>query len=226
MEELKRQAGSKAVEFIRDGMVVGLGSGSTAAYGIHALGRRVAAGLQVTAIPTSDAAAALATEYGIKLVTLEEEPVIDLTFDGADEVDPQLSLIKGMGGALLREKLVASATTREIIVIDPSKRVDRLGTHFPVPVEVIPFGWPLVQRALMGNGLRAELRLEGDVPYVTDNGNYIINCCFPDGIPDPGATEAWINDIPGVVENGLFVDLADLVVVAQEQGDCRIIWRR
>lgn len=223
MEKIKELAGRKAIEYIRDGMVVGLGSGSTAAWGIRALGERVARGLSIQAVPTSEAAARLAAEYHIDLITLEDESVIDLTFDGADEVDPQLNLIKGMGGALLREKVVASATTREIILVDPSKLVDRLGTHFPVPVEVVPFAWPLVQRELMTRDLGAELRLEDDEPFVTDNGNYIVNCHFPDGIADPAETERWINDIPGVVENGLFIGLTHIVIVGQDSGQCRII---
>jgi ribose 5-phosphate isomerase A len=223
MADPKELAGRKAVEFIEDGMVVGLGSGTTAACGIRALGERVAGGLRVVGVPTSDAAALLARTCGIPLATLEDKPDIDLTFDGADEVDPQLNLIKGMGGALLREKLVASATARQIILVDPRKMVERLGTRVPVPVEVVPFGWPLVQRTLTNNGLDAGLRLEGGRPFVTDNHNYIIHCRFAAGTADPKATEAWLNGIPGVVENGLFVDLTDVVIVGQPDGGCRII---
>ncbi len=225
MEQLKERAAQAAVENIRDGMVVGLGSGSTAEYGIHALGRRVAAGLRITAVPTSDASATLAAGYGIRLVTMQEAPIIDLTFDGADQVDPQLNLIKGLGGALLREKVVASATERQIIVIDPGKLVDRLGGPVPVPVEVIPFGWSLVQRVLQQRGIRAELRQLQTGPYLTDNGNYIVDCFFPQGILDPARTDTVLNSIPGVVENGLFVGLVSEVIVGQEQGECRIIRR-
>jgi len=223
MEKLKEAAGRKAVESIEDGMVVGLGSGTTAAWGIRALGERVSRGLRVTAVPTSEAAAELARQYRIPLVTLEEAPQIDLTFDGADEVDPQLNLIKGMGGALLREKLVASATRRQLILVDPSKIVPRLGSRFPVPVEVVPFGWPLVRRQLQSHGLQVELRQHGGQPFTTDNRNYIIHCRFPGGIPDPGASEAWLNSILGIVENGLFVGLTDTVIVGQPDGECRII---
>lgn len=223
MEKLKELVGRKVVEYIQDGMVVGLGSGSTATCAIHSLGERVAQGLSIRAISTSEASTSLARELGIELITLEEEPVIDLTFDGADEVDPQLNLIKGLGGALLREKIIASATTRELILVDPSKLVDRLGTKCPLPVEVVPLAWSLVQRAFVAKGLQPELRMEGAEPFVTDNGNYIIHCTFPDGIDDPAATDRWINDIPGVVENGLFVGYTDVVLVGEESGECRII---
>jgi ribose 5-phosphate isomerase A len=225
MEKLKEIAGRKAAEYVRDGMLVGLGSGSTAAYAIRALGERVAAGLSIRAISTSEASTRLARELGIELLGLEDEQAIDLTIDGADEVDPRLDLIKGLGGALLREKVVAWATVRQIIIVDPAKLVDRLGTRAPVPVEVVPFAWPLVRRALAGKGLPAELRRTADraAPYVTDNGNYILHCRFPDGIDDPAATEAWLNNIPGVVENGLFVGLTDLVIVGQEDGTCRLL---
>jgi len=223
MEKLKELVGRKVVEYIQDGMVVGLGSGSTAACAIRSLGEKVAQGLSIRAISTSYAASRLARECGIELVTLEEEPVIDLTFDGADEVDPQLDLIKGLGGALLREKVIASASTREIILVDHSKMVDRLGTRTPLPVEVVPLAWSLVQRNFVARGLKPELRVEEDEPFVTDNGNYIIHCTFPEGIDDPVETDRWINDIPGVVENGLFVGYTDVVLVAEESGECRTI---
>ncbi len=223
MERLKELAARRAVQFIEDGMVVGLGSGTTAAWGIRALGERVAAGLRVTAVPTSEAAARLARACGIPLATLEQCPRIDLTFDGADEVDPALNLIKGLGGALLREKLVATVTAQEIILVDPSKLVDRLGTHAPVPVEIVPFSWPLVRRALDRHDVEATLRREGDQPFVTDNGNYIVHCRFAAGIAAPGDVAAWLDGILGVVANGLFVGLADMVVVGQADGDCRII---
>ncbi|MBT4496629.1 MAG: ribose-5-phosphate isomerase RpiA [Gemmatimonadetes bacterium] len=223
MEKLKELVGRKVVEYIQDGMIVGLGSGSTAACAIRSLGERVAQGLQIKAISTSYASSRLAQECGIELVTLEEEPVIDLTFDGADEVDPRLDLIKGLGGALLREKVIASATTREIILVDYSKMVDRLGTQTPLPVEVVPLAWSLVQRTFVDRGLKPELRVEKDEPFVTDNGNYILHCTFPDGIDDPAATDRWINDIPGVVENGLFVGYTDVVLVGEESGECRTI---
>jgi len=227
MEKHKELAGRKAAEYVQDGMVVGLGSGSTAEWAIRALGERVAAGLSIRAIPTSEASSRLAAELGIEIVTFADEPIVDLTIDGADEVDPQLNLIKGLGKALLREKVVAAASTREIIVIDPSKRVDKLGRKGPVPVEVIPFAWPLAQRALMARGLRAELRREADgkTPAQTDNGNFLLHCFFSDGIDDPARTEGWINSIPGVMENGLFVGLTDIVIVGEESLTCRVLER-
>ena len=173
---LKEMAGRRAVEYVEEGMVIGLGTGSTAAYAIKALGERVAEGLQIQAISTSEASTQLATQLGIAMKSFEDETVLDLTIDGADEVDPNLNLIKGLGGALLREKIVAAATTLQIIIVDTSKLVNRLGTRSPLPVEVVPFGWPLAQRHLIQQDLRAELRKEagGDEPIVTDNGNFIL----------------------------------------------------
>ncbi len=222
---LKEIAGNKAAEYVSDGMVVGLGTGSTAEFAIKAIGARVASGLHITAISTSEASTQLAESLGIEVVSLEDEPVVDLTIDGADEVDPQLNLIKGLGGALLREKIVAAASTREIIIVDPSKLVDQLGTKAPLPVEVVPFAWSLVQRRLMDQHLRTELRrsTDNDAPYTTDNGNFILDCHFPQGIAAAADSERQINDIPGVVENGLFIDLTDIVIVGQEDGSCRIL---
>jgi ribose 5-phosphate isomerase A len=224
----KEVAGRKAAEYVNAGMVVGLGSGSTAFHFIRALGERVAKGLQIQAIPTSEASARQARELGIELISLEENPVVDLTIDGADEVDPTLQLIKGLGGALLREKIVAAASAHRIIIVDPSKLVSHLGARAPLPVEVVPFGWPVVQRFLVEEKIDADLRLQpdGDEPFSTDNGNYILDCRFPQGIPDPARTESWLNHLPGVVENGLFVNLADIVIVGHEDGACRVMERR
>jgi ribose 5-phosphate isomerase A len=224
----KEVAGRKAAEYVNDGMVVGLGTGSTAVHLIRALGERVAKGLKLQAIPTSEASARLAEKVGIELISLEENPVVDLTIDGADEVDPTLQLVKGLGGALLREKIVAAASTHRIIIVDPSKLVTHLGAHAPLPVEVVPFGWPVVRRFMVEEKILADLRLrpEGDEPFVTDNGNFILDCRFPQGIPDPAKTESWLNRLPGVVENGLFVNLADLVIVGHEDGTCRLMERR
>jgi ribose 5-phosphate isomerase A len=224
---LKEVAGHKAAEYVQEGMVVGLGTGSTANYAIQALGERVAAGLHIQAISTSEATTRLARENHIPVLTLEEEPVVDMTIDGADEVDPALNLIKGLGGALLREKIVAAASTRQIIIVDPSKLVDKLGTRSPLPVEVIPFGWPLAQRHLMQQDLRVELRMTpgGDKPFTTDNGNFILDCYFPHGIDAASATENRINAIPGVIDNGLFIGLTDLVIVGAEDGTCRLLER-
>ena len=224
---LKETAARKAVEYVCDGMIVGLGTGSTTEYAIRALGERVAEGLKIRGIPTSEASARLAAECHIPVLGFEDIEAVDLTIDGADEVDPDLNLIKGMGGALLREKIVAAATTREIIVVDPSKVVPKLGTRSPLPVEVLPFGWVPVQRRLADKGWRTELRhaASGNGPAETDNGNYVLDCYVPDGIDDAAATERWLNAIPGVLDNGLFVGLTDLVIVGQESGECRLLER-
>ena len=221
-DRLKEIAARKAVEYVRDGMVVGLGTGSSAAFAIRALGERVVDGLSIQAVATSEASRRLGEELGLDVQSLEDHPIIDLTIDGADEVDPQLELIKGLGGALLREKIVARASTREIIVVDPSKLVERLGTHSPLPVEVAPFGWAPVQRQLAELALTVERRqtVDGET-FVTDNGNYILDCRF-ERIDDPGALDQRVNAITGVVENGLFVGLADTVIVAHENGSCDI----
>ena len=219
----KEIAGRKAVEQVRDGMVVGLGSGSTSEYAIRALGERCTAkGLDIRCVPTSESSGRLGREVGLRVTTLDEEPAIDLTIDGADEVDPDLNLVKGLGGALLREKIVAAASTREIIIVDPSKLVDRLGTKSPLPVEVLPFALALSRARLMEFASSAVMRRSpGGGEYLTDNGNCILDCGFGDGIEDAAALEEKINRVPGVVENGLFVGLADLVIVGQEDGTCR-----
>ena len=223
----KEVAALKAVQYVRDGMVVGLGTGSTAEFAIRALGERVGKGLKVQTIATSDESERLARELSIEVVTLEDEPVVDLTIDGADEVDPNLDLIKGLGGALLREKIVATASTREVIIVDPSKKVQKLGTRSPLPIEVIPFAWPLVHRELMEGGLRSKLRpaKDGQATYETDNGNLVLDCAFPDGIDDPLQMESRINRMAGVIENGLFVGLTHIVIVGNEDGTCEILER-
>lgn len=226
MDRLKELAGRQAAQYIADGMVVGLGSGSTAAHAIRAIGSRVASGLRIRAISTSEASSRLAQELSIPLITLAEAQRLDVTIDGADEVDPKLDLIKGLGGALVREKVVAWSTARQVIIVDPSKLVPRLGTQAPLPVEVVPFAWPVVQRALLQRAAEAPLRLDAaGQPYCTDNGNFILHCRFTDGIADPAALDAWVNNLPGVVGNGLFVGLTHTVVVGQADGTCRVIER-
>lgn len=220
----KEAAGRRAAEYAQDGMVVGLGTGSTAEFAIRALGQRVADGLQITAVSTSIASTHLAESLHIQVSTLEAHPAVDLTIDGADEVDPQLNLIKGLGGALLREKIVASTTRQQIIIIDESKLVGQLGTKAPLPIEVIPFAWPLIDRALVERDLQPALRKgQTGAPFETDNGNYIIDCTFPTGIDQANECERWINALTGVVENGLFIDLTDLVIVGSDDGSCRLI---
>jgi len=221
IDDLKRAASHRAVEYLRSGMVVGLGSGSTSRYATLRIGELVRAGVlrDIVAVPTSIDTANLAISEGIPLTTLEEHPRIDVTIDGADEVVPSLDVIKGLGGCLLREKIVAAATTTEIIVVHDAKMSRRLGTVSPVPVEVIRFGWKNTRRAVERTGVaRTALRLaKNGEPFITDEGNYIIDCTY-DGIDDPIALNARLNGIPGVVETGLFVGMTEIVVVAASSG--------
>lgn len=214
---LKQIAGEKAAEYVKDGMVVGLGTGSTVYYTIVKLGEMVKDGLDITGIPTSLETERLAKELGIKLCTLEEYPEIDLTIDGADEIDPNLNLIKGGGGALLREKIVAAASEKEIIVADESKLVRNLGERFHLPVEVLPFSYPFVAKRLEAMNLRPVLRGKDGRAYLTDNGNYIIDC-DTGPIDAPDEMEKILNMIPGVVENGLFIKLADIALIGTKKG--------
>jgi ribose 5-phosphate isomerase A len=215
-DELKRLVGEKAAELVQDGTVVGLGTGSTVFFTVKKLGQRVKEeGLDIIGISTSEATSKLANELGIKLSTLNEHPDIAITIDGADEVDPNLDLIKGMGGALLWEKIVASCTEHEVIIVDGSKMVNKLGTNSPLPVEVLPFGWIKVQNVLKGFACDPVLRKKGKDPYQTDSGNFILDCRF-NGIDDPVKLEASINNIPGVVENGLFLGIAKTVFVGRD----------
>jgi ribose 5-phosphate isomerase A len=217
-EKLKAQAAEKAVEEVRPGMIVGLGTGSTVYYVLLRLGEMVRRSrLNIIGVPTSKQTEKIAVEQGIPLSTLAEQPSIDLTIDGADEVDPNLNLIKGMGGALAREKIVAHASKRLIIVVDESKQVEVLGVRSPLPVEVVPFGWQATQLALNRICRQSTLRQAGDSPFVSDNGNYILDCRF-DRIADPAQTEAAINNLPGVVENGLFVNRASKIIIGTALG--------
>jgi ribose 5-phosphate isomerase A len=219
-DRLKRMVGRAGADLVEDGDVVGLGTGSTAKFAIERLGERVREGLHMLGIPTSNESEALARELGIPLTALDEHPDIDITIDGADEVDPRFDLIKGLGGALLREKIVAHATRQEVIVVDVSKLVDRLGTRSPLPVEVARYGHTAVARKLASLGCEPALRQQkapGAGPFVTDNGNLIYDCRFP-GIDDARLLEARIDSIPGVVECGLFVGLAHVVITASENG--------
>lgn len=217
-EELKRLAGEKATEQVEDGMVVGLGTGSTVYYTIMKLGQMVREdGLEITGIPTSIATEKLAREQGIRIGRLDEHPAIDTTIDGADEVDPQLNLIKGMGGALLREKVVASVSRYEIIIADGSKEVEVLGTRSPLPVEVLPFALAAVMPELEGLCNEAVLRERDGRTFISDNGNNIIDCRFGE-IKQPEALESRLNNIPGVVENGLFLGLAHQAILGTTDG--------
>ena len=218
-DELKRAAALRAIEEIENGMIVGLGTGSTAAFVVEGLGARVARGLKVVGIPTSERTAVQARRLGISIATFAEHQRLDLTIDGADEVQlGTLDLIKGLGGALLREKIVASASDRLIIVVDQEKLVEQLGEHTPVPVEVAQFGWQVTAVALAKLGCVPERRYTvGEQPYVTDGGNYILDCRFGP-LADPRAIEKSIGLTVGTVESGLFVGRSSMVVVASSTG--------
>jgi len=226
-DQLKELAARRAVEYVQEGMVVGLGTGSTAELAIRALGERVAQGLHITCVATSESSARLGSSLGLAVEAVDDHPAIDLTIDGADEVDGNLDLIKGLGGSLLREKIVAAATAAQIIIVDPSKLVGRLGTRGPLPVEVVPFGWTLTQRRLQGLASTASLRLcpGTDQPFQTDNGNYILHCTFEGGLDDAALAERRIDEVPGVVESGLFIGLTHRVVVGQRGGTCQVLER-
>ncbi len=216
VEELKRLAGEKAAERVKDGMVVGLGTGSTVKYTILKLGEMVKEGLDIVAVPTSKATEKLAKEMGIKLANLDDFERIDLTIDGADEVDANLNLIKGGGGALLREKMIAYYSNYEIIVVDERKISNVLGS-FPLPVEVVKFGYKRTMRTLKTMGCTPEIRRKNGDIFVTDNGNHIVDCKFAE-IRNPEEIEVEINMVPGVVENGIFANLANEVIVGTKNG--------
>lgn len=219
-EGWKRQAAEEAVKLVRSGMVLGLGHGTTAHYALLALAERLRSGAlqEVVGIPCSRAVGEAARELGIPLATLEEHPELDLTIDGADEVDPQLNLIKGGGGALLREKIVAQASRREVIVADEGKLSPALGTRCALPVEVVPFGWRTQVRFLESLGAEVALRrVPGGDPFQTDHGNWILDCRFGP-IPDPRALARDLDGRAGIVAHGLFLDLATDLVVAGAGG--------
>lgn len=212
---LKQQAAYAAVEQVESGMVLGLGSGSTALWALRRIGELYRAGTlrDIVGIPCSAWIGDEAVQQGIPLTTLNEHPQVNLTIDGADEVDPQLNLIKGGGGALLREKMVAQASAREIIVVDDSKLVDRLGTGFALPVEVVTFGWQAQQRFLESLGAAVTLRHKDGEAQLTDQGNYILDCDFGP-IDDYDALATALAERSGIVEHGLFLGLASEVIVA------------
>ncbi len=216
-DEAKQMAAARALEFVEDGMLLGLGSGTTAAIFIRELGGRVKQGLRVRGIATSNASHELAESLSIPMTSFEECPVLDLAIDGADEVGPGLALIKGGGGAMLREKIVASASRRFLVVADSSKLVHTLG-RFPLPVEVIQMALPIVARRLEELGLNPGLRHHPDGSiYITDENNVILDCACG-SIPDPDRTAAAIRNIVGVVEHGLFLNMASIALIASEDG--------
>ena len=214
--EAKRAAALKAVALVRSGMALGLGTGSTARFAVEEIGRRLRQGeiKQIVGVPTSVATREQATALGIPLTTLEERPSLDLTIDGADEVDPQGNLIKGHGDALLWEKIVAGASRKLVIVVDRAKLVQRLGSTRSLPVEVVRFGWKTHEAAIRGLGATPTLRRNAaGEPVRTDEGHYIIHCAFPGGIADPEAVERSLKGRPGVVETGLFLGFHPEVVI-------------
>ena len=212
LDEPKKRAAERALELVHDGQVIGLGTGSTAKFAIEGLGRLVEKGLLVKGVPTSIATERMARELAIPLVDLNEASAIDITIDGADEVDPDFNMIKGGGGALTREKLVALASTRRVILVDETKLVSKLGQSRQLPVEVLPFAWTLSARLLTDLGSVTTIRDQGGMPFVTDNGNYILDCAFGP-IDDPAALEKRIKLLPGVIECGLFIGIADTLVI-------------
>ena len=223
MSRAKEAAGRRAAEFVEDGMILGLGTGSTIAFTLERLAERVRdEKLHVVGVPTSLDTERKAAELGLALTTLEEHPTLDLTIDGADEVDPGFNLTKGGGGALLREKVVAEASRREVICLSRSKLVERLGRSFPLPVEVVPFATSAVLRQIERLGATCLVRQGPGGAFRTDNGNEILDCTFPHGIEDPTLMDAVLNGIAGVVENGLFVDLANVLVIADDDGEVEV----
>jgi len=217
----KQAAAEGGAGLVQSGMVLGLGSGTTSTLMVQAIGRMLRAGTlqNVVGVPSSSGIATVARESGVPLTTLDEYPVLDLNLDGADEVDPTLGLIKGLGGALLWEKIVATASRRVVILIDDSKLVSRLGIKAPLPVEVVPFGWKTHLAFIESQGGAPVLRTEPDGrPFITDEGNYILHCRFEGGIADPAGLEARLLSRAGIVGTGLFLGVAHQVIVGKTDG--------
>jgi ribose 5-phosphate isomerase A len=215
-EEQKQIAANAAAHLVEDGQVVGLGSGTTAAYLLESLAERARGGLRIVGVPTSEQTGRAAADLGLTVAGLDQYPTLDLDIDGADEIDPQLNLVKGHGGAHLREKIVAVASQRMLVIADESKLVARLGDHKPVPVEVVPFGREVTRIALTKLGAQLTLR-GGEQPFITDNGNVIYDCRFPSGAA-PQDLAGRIKQIPGVVEHGYFLNIASIVLVGHSDG--------
>ncbi len=214
----KKNAGYRAAEYVEDGMVVGLGTGSTAKYAIEKIGKRKKEeNLDIVGIPTSIRTEERAKKAGIEIVELDQADKIDLTIDGADEVDPKMNLIKGGGGALLREKIIAHNSRNYIVIVDPSKMVEVLGDSFDLPVEILALWQEGITDQIEGLGCKAELRKHGDSIYKTDNGNNILDCDFGK-IKDPEKLSQKLDSIPGVIENGLFLNMADKIIIGNEKG--------
>jgi ribose 5-phosphate isomerase A len=217
-DDMKQRAAARAVAEIEDAMIVGLGSGSTAALALEALAARLAQGLRMHGVASSERIAAQARQFGIPLTSLEEHARIDLTIDGADQIERgTLNLVKGLGGALLREKIIARASRRMIVIADRSKLVERLGGQTPVPVEIVTFGHGVTLARLAELAPAAQLRLSQGRPFVSDGGNYIVDCTFAE-ISDPAALEARLKAMTGVIESGLFIGLADQAIIGRPDG--------
>ncbi|MHA6325488.1 ribose-5-phosphate isomerase RpiA [Roseivivax sp. CAU 1753] len=228
IDKAKYVAAKTAADLVEDGMRVGLGTGSTAAWLVRCLGEMVREdGLRIRGVPTSSRTAELARDVGIEVISLDEARWLDLTIDGADEFDPELNLIKGGGGALLQEKIVATASDQMVVIADAAKEVSTLG-HFPLPVEVVPFGWQttqtLIEELLISMdvmGRKSSLRMTGDRPFITDEGNYIIDLHLG-RIGNARQMALVLNQMPGVVENGLFIDICDKVIIGYGDGRCEM----
>lgn len=212
MDDAKKQAAEKAIEFVSDDQIVGLGTGSTSKFAIEGLARRVKEGLNIKGVATSIATERMARELGIPITDLNQVSAIDIVIDGADEIDDQFDMIKGGGGALTREKLVALAASRRVYIVDESKLVQTLGAKWSVPVEVLPFAWRFSSSKLEALGCTPHRREKGDTPYETDNGNYILDCAFGP-IADAPALERQVKLLPGVVEVGLFIGIANVLII-------------
>lgn len=218
LDQLKKAAALKAIEFVHDGMVVGLGTGSTATHMVIALGEKVRAGMQLRGVPTSHETAALAKQAGITLIDTDNRWEIDVAIDGADQVDPELNLIKGGGGALLKEKIVAASAKQFIVLVDQTKQVPVLGGSFPLPIEVIPFGWGSTAREIETlTKSRVTLRERNGAPFRTEAGNVIVDVHLA-RIEQPRELELALNQIPGIVETGLFVGRTNILIVGTPQG--------
>jgi ribose 5-phosphate isomerase A len=217
LEDLKRAAAEASLKFVKPGMILGLGTGSTARHVLEGIARLVRSGVELQGVPTSLATAEAARLLGIPLTSMEEHPRLDLAIDGADEVVPNLDLIKGLGGALFREKIVAAASRKFVVVVDESKLVRTLGSKAPVPVEIHPFGWKATVAAIKALGARPNLRMAGGTAYRTDNGNHIVDAAFGP-IRSPRKLASSLEGIPGVVGHGLFLGLTDIAVVGTQTG--------
>jgi ribose 5-phosphate isomerase A len=222
MTAAKRAAAFAAADLVPDGATVGLGSGSTFQFVVERLAERLQGGLKLRGVPTSKATAELAQQAGIPLVSLDDVERLDLAIDGADEVDPRKNLIKGGGGAHVRERIVAAAAEEMVVVIDDKKLVPVLGKAFLLPVEVLPFGWQQTERRIAATGCKTALRLRDGRPFVTDNGNHVLDCQY-DGIDDPASLDERLNTLVGVVDHGLFVGMAGRVIVGDAAGRVRVI---